>query len=248
MLEWGINLDLDRREHMHPHLQTKVSVGIIFLILATSVAAAQSDPQRGKALYQVCNACHSINPGVHRTGPSLAAIWGQKAGAVEGFERYSPALMQADILWDNKSLDAWLSDPKTLVPGNWMGFQGLPKVQDRQDLIAYLKQVTDQYRTASSADKSESASSNGLPDLKKIPPAQTVQAIRYCRGTYHIRNLTGDVFPYWEYNLRFKTDTSSAGPNLGKPALVPTGMRGDRAQVVFSAPAEISALIEESCQ
>jgi len=53
--------------------------------------------------------------------------------------------------------------------------------------------------------------------------------------------------PFWEFNLRFKTDSSRLGPATGTPVLVPAGMQGDRASVVFSSPAEIGRLIEERC-
>ena len=52
----------------------------------------------------------------------------------------------------------------------------------------------------------------------------------------------------WEFNLRLKTDSSALGPQAGKPVIVGAGMQGDRASVVFAAPAEISGFIKELCQ
>ena len=52
---------------------------------------------------------------------------------------------------------------------------------------------------------------------------------------------------FWERNLRFKTDSSNEGPQKGAPAIVGAGMMGDRASLVFAAPAEISAWIDSQC-
>jgi cytochrome c len=86
-----------------------------------------------------------------------------------------------------------------------------------------------------------------MPDLKHLSPAQVVKAIRHCRDTYRVSTLAGEEIAFWEFNLRFKTDTSPAGPQKGLPVLMPSGMRGDRAQVVFSSPGEISQAIKEDC-
>ncbi len=53
--------------------------------------------------------------------------------------------------------------------------------------------------------------------------------------------------PFWEFNFRFKTDTSENGPPEGHPALLRASMRGDRAFVIFASPSEISAFIETKC-
>ncbi len=58
-------------------------------------------------MFGQCAACHSVEPGVHLTGPSLAAIWGRRAGTVGGFGRYSSALKHAGITWDAPTLDGW---------------------------------------------------------------------------------------------------------------------------------------------
>ena len=72
-------------------------------------------------------------------------------------------------------------------------------------------------------------------------------AMRYCPDAYQVTVATGDTFTLWEYNLRFKIDSSSRGPLAGQPVLVGQGMRGDRAQVVFSALTEISDFIRKEC-
>jgi len=219
--------------------------GLLALVTLTGpVNAAPSDPQRGEQLFRACLACHTLTPGWHRTGPSLGGVWGRKSGSVADFSRYSTALKQAGLVWNTETLDAWLANPEQLVPGTTMGFRGIDKPQDRADLIAYLKEVASG-PTQQSAD--QVGGGHGMPDLKQLPPTQVVQAIRHCRESYRVTTQAGNEIAFWEFNLRFKTDTSPAGPRRGQPVLVSSGMGGDRAQVVFSSPAEISQTIKEEC-
>ena len=88
-------------------------------------------------MFRKCQACHSLEPGKNMLGPSLAGIIGRKAGAEPGYT-YSPAMKQADIVWDAKTLDAYLADPQKMVPGNKMPFPGLKTEHDRADVIAFL--------------------------------------------------------------------------------------------------------------
>jgi cytochrome c len=89
--------------------------------------------------------------------------------------------------------------------------------------------------------------SGDVPSLKQLEPNQQVTAIRYCGDTYNVTTANGETVPFWERNLRFKTDSSADGPEKGKPALLPAGMMGDRASVIFAEPSEISASIESKC-
>lgn len=84
-------------------------------------------------------------------------------------------------------------------------------------------------------------------NLKQVPPEQTVEAVRYCDGQYFVSTGAGDRLEFPEFNLRIKTDMSDNGPMAGKPALIPAGMMGDRAFLVFAQPAEISSYIENDC-
>jgi cytochrome c len=116
----------------------------MLLLLGAALPAAAADPERGRKLFgQTCTACHSLEPGKHRTGPSLAGLWGRKAGSLQGFGRYSPALKAADGVWNEATLEAWLTDPEAFIPGNFMGFAGIGEAADRADLIAFLKTASD---------------------------------------------------------------------------------------------------------
>jgi cytochrome c len=85
------------------------------------------------------------------------------------------------------------------------------------------------------------------PNLKTLAPETRVQAITYCGDTYRVTTSDGKAQEFYERNLRFKTDSGSDGPERGAPAILRAGMIGDRAQVIFAAPEEISALIKSQC-
>jgi cytochrome c len=114
----------------------------VTVLLGSRPAHAAGDPVHGEKVFQRCKACHTLEPGTTRIGPSLAGVIGRKAGSVEGF-KYSEALANArnSVVWDDASLDAWLTNPKKFIPGNRMAFPGLPNAQDRADVIAYLHQA-----------------------------------------------------------------------------------------------------------
>ena len=210
-------------------------------------SAAAGDPARGAQVFRACAACHSLRPGDHRTGPSLAGAFGRKAGTAPGFRRYSPALEAADTVWNEATLDAWIAEPQAVLPGNRMAFRGLPDARARADLIAYLVQAEQQGAPAQQGGTTGMGGSD-LPDLKSADPAHRVTAIRHCGDTYDVATADGASEPFWEMNLRFKTDGGKLGPEPGKPVLLGAGMMGDRASVVFASPAEISPFILEECR
>ena len=221
-------------------IRAAVLASLALLPAAAAPATAAGDAEKGAALFRACVACHSLRPDQSMTGPSLAGIWGRKAGSVGSFDRYSPALKSSDIVWDENSLDAWLKSSKSLVPQNRMIFPGMSEARQRADLIAFLK-------TQSAGHAAEPAMASGFQDLKKLGGDRQVQAIRYCRDTYHVTTADGQTADFWEANLRFKTDSSGTGPLPGKPALMSAGMQGDRASVFFAAPEEISTFIKHQC-
>lgn len=115
---------------------------LVLLLFASNASLAAGDATRGAPAFRACAACHSLNAGDHRTGPSLAKVYGRRAGAADGFQRYSAALRKSGVAWNDKALDDWLRDPVAFIPGNAMAFRGLPEtfVIDRQGRIAY-KQI-----------------------------------------------------------------------------------------------------------
>ncbi len=217
------------------------------VMLTATEAIAAGEREGGARAFRACAACHSLEPGRHLTGPSLAGLWGRKAGAVEGFTRYSPALKAADFVWSEGTLDAWLADPQTLVPGNLMTFPGIKDRQVRADLIALLKEAGAEGTEPSGMPQGGMMRGSAPQDLKALGPSQQVVTIRYCGDTYQVTTAGGETLPFWEFNLRFKTDSSDKGPLKGHPVLLPASMMGDRAFVIFAAPAEISAFVDQEC-
>jgi cytochrome c len=217
-----------------------VLASLALLPAAAAPATAAGDAEKDAALFPACVACHSLKPEQNMTGPSLAGIWGRKAGTLGSFDRYSPALKSSDIVWDENSLDAWLKSPQSLVPQNRMIFPGMSDARQRADVIAFLK-------TTSAGHDAGPATAPGFQDLKKLGADRQVQAIRFCRDTYHVTTADGETADFWEANLRFKTDSSQTGPLPDKPTLMPAGMMGDRASVFFASPEEISSFIKHQC-
>jgi cytochrome c len=106
------------------------------LIAAASIA--QNTTATGSVFGQ-CEVCHSVD-GINGTGPTLKGVVGRQSGTAPGF-RYSRAMKNAGITWDEKSLDRYLADPQELVPGNVMPFSGMADSAQRAALIAYLKTI-----------------------------------------------------------------------------------------------------------
>ncbi|WP_422366665.1 c-type cytochrome [Pelagibius sp.] len=125
-----------------------VSAGIsaAFLALALSApAVAAGDPANGQKLFKNCAACHSLDEGKKKVGPSLYKIFGATPGQVAKF-RYSKGMVAygaTGVVWNEETLDAWLKKPKDLVKKTKMAFPGFKKEQDRADVIAYLKNLSE---------------------------------------------------------------------------------------------------------
>lgn len=221
-----------------------------FVIAAVAVIsptwAAEGNPSRGERVFGACAACHSLEPDQSMTGPSLANLWERKAGSVSSFPRYSAALKSSSVVWNDKSLDDWIKDPAHFIPGNQMIFNGIKNDQQRTDLVSFLRQATVP-GSASSQTVRQNRMAASVPHLKKLDPEERVQKINHCGDTYKIITVDGKSRDFWERNLRFKTDVSDEGPEKGAPALVPAGMVGDRADVIFASPEEISGFISNGC-
>ena len=220
----------------------------VLILAATRQGVPAGDADAGAQVFGTCAACHTLEPGVHRTGPSLAGVFGRAAGTAGGFQRYSEALRSADLVWREDTLDGFLADPQTFLPGNRMTFRGINDAQARADLIAYLRTTTTAGAQAEAAQRGGMMTAPQLLDLRReVGPNNRITSIRYCGDTYTVGVESGASHPFWEFNLRFKTDSSDKGPEPGHPVLIPASMMGDRAFAIFAAPEEISAFIESRC-
>jgi len=218
-----------------------------WLVLASTGSLAAGDPMKGAAVFRACAACHSVEPGEHLTGPSLAELWNRKAGTAAGFQRYSDALKRSGVSWNEATLDKWLASPQNFVPGTSMTFAGVPNRAAREDVIAYLKAVSENRAPKVAESGRGMMARTSRLDLRYPPAEGQVTSIVYCGDTYTVATADGKTQKVWEFNLRFKTDSSKLGPQPGKPVIVGAGMQGDRASVVFADSGEISAFIKRSC-
>lgn len=110
--------------------------------LASTHAFAEGDAAKGERLFNRCKACHTVEAGgPDRQGPNLHGVFGRKAGTKEGYN-YSKAMASSDVVWNDETIDAYITDPKAYIPNNKMIFVGIKNETQRADLIAYLKQAT----------------------------------------------------------------------------------------------------------
>ncbi len=117
------------------------------LTLAASGPAStielEGDPAAGQRAYSLCLSCHAVHEEAERIGPHLVNIFGREAGVVEGFD-YSQALAESGVIWETSSLDAFIANPHDFIPGNRMAFAGIRDAQRRADIIAYLREVSEE--------------------------------------------------------------------------------------------------------
>jgi cytochrome c len=116
----------------------KMIQGLVVFVAANAGIATAQDVSRGKKLYEECIACHVPERGVNNVGPSLHGVFGRAAGEGADF-RYSPAMKRSGISWNADTLNAFITDPQKVVPGNRMPYSGMVDAKNRADLIAYLQ-------------------------------------------------------------------------------------------------------------
>jgi cytochrome c2 len=109
----------------------------VFGSLASHTAMA-GDVAKGQKVFKKCKACHYVDQEKNKTGPHLVGLFGRTAGSVEGY-KYSAAMKESGIVWDENTLAEYLKAPKKYVKGTKMAFAGLKKDADVDNIIAYLK-------------------------------------------------------------------------------------------------------------
>ena len=108
------------------------------VVSADGSAAAETESVRPPVVFAQCASCHSVKSGVNGIGPSLAGVFGRKAGSDSTFS-YSDALKNSGLTWDEVTLDRWLTNPLGIVPGTRMTYMGQSDPAKRAETIAYLK-------------------------------------------------------------------------------------------------------------
>jgi cytochrome c len=103
---------------------------------------AKADPKRGESVAKVCLQCHSFEKGgANKIGPNLYGVTEENIAARQGYQ-FSPALSaKKDEKWTPENMNVWLHNPQSFAKGTKMSFAGVPKAQDRADLIAYLESL-----------------------------------------------------------------------------------------------------------
>lgn len=119
-----------------------IATGLVALwpLLPAQAAVDAAALQRGEQVYARCAGCHAIEG--NRTGPQHCGLFGRRAGAAPGYAAYSEAMRRSRIVWDRDTLDAFLRDPQTRVPGTTMGYAGVKDPQERADLLAWMRTAT----------------------------------------------------------------------------------------------------------
>jgi cytochrome c len=110
---------------------------VVTLKIAVAADNDAGDPVAGRVLFQKCQNCHSPDIGVNKIGPSLWGVVGRRAASVPDY-MYSDTMRNATHVWNAAALDIYLADPRHVLKGTRMMFQGLPDPRDRADVIAYL--------------------------------------------------------------------------------------------------------------
>jgi cytochrome c len=137
---------VDRRNRM----AGAMAFAVVLAVSHSAPSFAAGDPDHGAKVYRQCMICHSLDK--NGIGPSHRDVFGRRAGSIPNYS-YSAALKGSNIVWNETTLDHWLTNPQALVPGTKMMFS-VDDAQDRADVIAFLK------------EKVTSAQSNATPDAK----------------------------------------------------------------------------------
>ena len=111
-----------------------IALGVI------AAPAMAADPAAGEKAFAVCKACHKVGEGAKNgVGPILNGVVGRAAGSVEGY-KYSDAMKNSGVTWDEANLAEYLKNPKAKIAGNKMVFPGVKDDTKLADIIAYLGQ------------------------------------------------------------------------------------------------------------
>jgi cytochrome c len=121
------------------HKAIVISFGLA--VVPTASARAEGDPKRGEVVFNQCKACHSLEADKNGIGPTLHGVFGRKAGSVQGYN-YSAAMKNSGVVWNEDTLKKFLADPHNVIPANKMVAVGIKDEAQLDDLIAYLKEVT----------------------------------------------------------------------------------------------------------
>ena len=106
---------------------------------AAEAVAMAGDPEAGEKVFKKCAACHALEEGKNKVGPSLFGVVGREVASTDF--KYSDPMHALGGVWTPERLAEYLTKPKDMVPGTKMSFAGLRKEEDRANIIAYLATI-----------------------------------------------------------------------------------------------------------
>ena len=119
-----------------------ILIPLLLAGLHGSQAWAAGDAKKGADVFaEECGDCHSVAPGKNKKGPSLNGVLNRKAATIADFSGYSDAIKQSGITWSPERIDAYITQPRKVVAGGKMKYDGLADAGARADVIAYLNAV-----------------------------------------------------------------------------------------------------------
>lgn len=154
--------------------------------VSIAVLMQSADPERGQNVYRRCAACHTVEKGgANKVGPNLWDVVNRPAASVEGFN-YSAAMKEfaaAGNDWDYEHLNKFLFSPRGYIKGTIMGFAGDKKDNERADLIAYLRTLSDDPAPLPTPEAAPAAEEEAAPATEgEVAPAQDGQAAPATEG------------------------------------------------------------------
>ncbi|MFL4469268.1 c-type cytochrome [Tateyamaria armeniaca] len=124
-------------------------------LISSPLYADTADIEAGEKVFQQCKGCHQVGAGAeHAIGPHLNALFGRNAAGLEDF-RYSKSFQRAGaggLEWHADTLDVFLENPRAMTSGTRMSFRGVKNAEDRRQLIAFLRQFSDDPANIPEAD------------------------------------------------------------------------------------------------
>lgn len=191
-----------------PPKQTYVTrLASLALAMGLSLGAVQAetfgDAARGAALWVQCKSCHQVGAGAEsRIGPHLNGLFGRPAAGLDDF-RYSNGFKRAGangLEWHADTLADFLENPRRLVTGTRMSYRGMKDAGEIADMLAYLRQYSDNPSDIPEADATADVQDHSVPP--------------------EILALVGDV-EYGEYlSSECKTCHQTSGGDHGIPSIV----------------------------
>lgn len=117
----------------------RAAIGLALAALLAGCKPSGTDAQAGQKVFQACASCHQVGPNARAGfGPQLNGLFGRRAGSTPDFA-YSDAMKRSGIVWDERTLAAFVHDPDKFVPGTKMRFWGIGDEREVTALLAYLR-------------------------------------------------------------------------------------------------------------